>query len=390
MNNTPNIKNASKGDLSSGSSSDLRTEIYENSTNKTPQDPKGWQSPEGHTFQRAKISNDLPKGEIVKVNGQEAFSKAAGLYKGIGSRGEFWQDPKIDGVTGKVPPGKPQTFEYPTYVGPREHMGLSPYPRIGRYDCHPIISPEASYVSDTTVCPDAIHTTWRDLRTQLGRGAGVRTNKFLLEMTLPIFDGVTPWKLNVLCKSTSFPQRQMNTASMWRFGRKYNLRGETNFGDTWTLVFEDDSSLELRKKFDHWFRDIDDSRLQFTGLNVYQNLGNPLARLHTLTTDLYEREETSRFNIGGILNGAATSLLRPEYAPSAPNYQTDIRVYQLDQTGNKVMGYVMQNAFVSDIGSVEYADDKQNELVSFPVTFTYSEFLPLKGNVLDGQIRIFD
>lgn len=182
----------------------------------------------------------------------------------------------------------------------------------------------------------------------------------------------------------------MNTASMWRFGRKYNLRGETNFGDTWTLVFEDDSSLELRKKFDHWFRDIDDSRLQFTGLNVYQNLGNPLARLHTLATDLYEREETSRFNIGGILNGAATSLLRPEYAPSAPNYQTDIRVYQLDQTGNKVMGYVMQNAFVSDIGSVEYADDKQNELVSFPVTFTYSEFLPLKGNVLDGQIRIFD
>ena len=53
------------------------------------------------------------------------------------------------------------------------------------------------------------------------------------------------------------------------------------------------------------------------------------------------------------------------------------------------MGYVMQNAFVSDIGAVDYGDDKQNELVTYPVTFTYSEFLPLADKTLDPKVRVF-
>ena len=50
---------------------------------------------------------------------------------------------------------------------------------------------------------------------------------------------------------------------------------------------------------------------------------------------------------------------------------------------------VMQNAFVSDIGAVDYGDDKQNELVTYPVTFTYSEFLPLTDKTLDPKVRVF-
>ena len=95
---------------------------------------------------------------------------------------------------------------------------------------------------------------------------------------------------------------------MWRFGRKYNLRGETNFNDTWTLTFEDDSALLLRKNLDRWFREIDDSRLQHTALNVYRDMGNPQARLLTLQTDLFEREDRAPFSLGNVFEDVKTAL----------------------------------------------------------------------------------
>lgn len=383
-------KNVATGEVTTASSVPLKTEVYENHYKIIPDEPKGWELENGHHFSRVKVDRAFETPPLTKVNGVDAFSQAQSLYKGIGRLGEFWVDPKVNPETGKVPKGQFVPFDYPTYRGPREQHGLEPYRSGARYPKHTAISPEAGGIEETRTSTEAIHTTWRDLREQLGRGMGVRTNKFLIEFSLPIADSPTPWKVNILCKATSFPQRQMHTTSMWRFGRKYNLRGETNFGDTWTLTFEDDSELTLRKAFDHWFREIDDTRLQHTGLNVYTGMGDPNVRLETKTWDLFEREERGRFSLGDFFNAAApTTLIRPEYTPSAPNYQTDIRVYQLDQNGNKVMGYVMQNAFVSDIGAVEYGDEKQNELVTFPVTFTFSEFLPLKGDMLDGSIRIF-
>lgn len=381
--------NLATGEKSTGSPIDLKQEVYENQNHVTPVDPRGWQSPEGHEFQRVKVDRNFYSNKLTKVNGVDAFSKASSLYKGTGSLGDFWVDPKTDPLTGKVPPGPHVDFDYPTYRGPREQIGLTPYSGRGVQGKHPIISPEANGDEQTTVNPESIHTTWRDLRTQLGRGAGVRTNKFLLEFTIPLHGAEHPWKWNVLCKATSFPQRSMHTANMWRFGRKYNLRGETNFNDTWTLTFEDDSSLSLRKNFDRWFREIDDTRLQHTGLNVYANLGNPDARLLTRQVDLFEREDRAPFNLGSVFDDIKTAFLRPEYAPSLPNYQTDVRVYQLDQTGNKVMGYLMQNAFISDIGAVDYGDDKLNELVTYQVTFTFSEFLPLADKTLDERIKVF-
>ena len=53
------------------------------------------------------------------------------------------------------------------------------------------------------------------------------------------------------------------------------------------------------------------------------------------------------------------------------------------------MGYLMQNAFISDIGAVDYGDDKLNELVTYQVTFTFSEFLPLADKTLDERIKVF-
>lgn len=384
--------NLATGSASIGSLIDLHKEAYETSQEfyqgKSKVEPEGWQTPDGHHFSRVEVDKTSYRNPLVKVNGVEAFSVAASLYKGTGRLGEISIDPKVDPTTGKAPPGKRVEFPYPTYTGPREQLGQTPYTGRTRQGKVPKIAPEANGIEDHQVYSGAIHTTWRDLREQLNTGMGLRTNKFLLEFSIPLHGATKPWKWNILCKSFTMPQRSMHTASMWRFGRKYNLRGETNFNDTVTFVFEDDSTMKLRRDFDKWFKEIDDSKLQNHGLDVYKDMGNPVARLQTKTVDLFEREDTEEFSFSGAFFDAKMTLLHPEYTAARPNYQTDIRVYQLDQVGNKVRGYLLQNAFISDIGAIEYGDDKQNELVTFPVTFTYSEFLPLEDSVLDEKIRV--
>lgn len=129
------------------------------------------------------------------------------------------------------------------------------------------------------------HTTIRDLKAKLGEGMGLRTNKYILELDPPrnlndnifrdrehniagtnninkFIDGRT---LNILCNSISFPKRGIGVVSMFRFGRKYNLRSESNFDGTFSLRFVDDSSFSLYKFFHAWINSIDDVGLQNDG-----------------------------------------------------------------------------------------------------------------------------
>lgn len=160
---------------------------------------------------------------------------------------------------------------------------------------------------------------------------GSRRNKFLIELTM---SGVASAKLNVLCKSLSFPQRTIGVTSVWRHGRKLNLRSETEYPDTFDITVLDDNSLTIRKALDSWASRVDDSKLS-----------------------------------GGTSN-AVTS------------YTTDFNIWQLNALGAKVYGYTIFNAFPSTIGEVQYDDSEQNAIVEYPVTFTYSEFTPVTGDGL--------
>ena len=74
--------NLATGEKSTGSPIDLHNETYENHLNVTPQHPEGWQTPEGHEFQRVKVDKNFYSNKLTKVNGVDAFSKASSLYKG--------------------------------------------------------------------------------------------------------------------------------------------------------------------------------------------------------------------------------------------------------------------------------------------------------------------
>ena len=79
--------NLATGEKSTGSPIDLHNETYENHLNVTKQHPEGWQTPEGHEFQRVKVDRNFYSNKLTKVNGVDAFSKASSLYKGTGALG---------------------------------------------------------------------------------------------------------------------------------------------------------------------------------------------------------------------------------------------------------------------------------------------------------------
>ena len=171
-------------------------------------------------------------------------------------------------------------------------------------------------------------------------GAGLRKNRYMLE--IPLSNGES---LNILCQSASLPQRTINTLDVWHKGRKYTMRGETDYGSEYEITIIDNNKMAFRQAFDAWLQKIDDS-----------NKGNA--------------------------SGAS-------FEKSDINYddfplEIDINIWQLDNGGDdngaddqKIYGYKLQNAFPKTIGNVTMDDTDQNTLVEFNVTFAYSEFIPL-------------
>lgn len=228
-----------------------------------------------------------------------------------------------------------------------------------------------------------MNITISDLKKQLGPGLGLRKSKYLLEIPVP---GQNGKKLNVLCRSTSFPERNIGTVDVYNKGRKYKVRAETIFPGTYTISIVDDSKMALRELFDGWLSLVDQTKPRNNGVlgqlfpeakGVMETVSGIIKVANTLKTSF----ETD----GGM------SFLLNAFTPSsrAPIYQTDINIWQLDQTGKKVYGYKLQNAFPVGLGVVELDDSDETTLSEFSVDFAYSEHTPLKsiGNqLLEGVL----
>ena len=97
-------------------------------------------------------------------------------------------------------------------------------------------------------------TTINDLKYNLAGGS--RKNKFLIELTFGSLDSA---KFNCLCTNAQFPGRQIQTVTVSRHGRKYPVRSETDYGNTYEVTVLDDNKLSLRQFFDSWLTYVDDS-----------------------------------------------------------------------------------------------------------------------------------
>lgn len=167
--------------------------------------------------------------------------------------------------------------------------------------------------------------------------AGSRTNKFELTISQSLIDGST---FSVLCKSASFPTRSIQTVDISRYGRKYTLRGETEYSGAFTFTVLEDDSMTMRYAFDRWLYLVDNTRTPGSNTSSY------------------------------------------EFDPDGPNdsYTSDVAIWQLDGAGNKVYGYRLEHAFPTSIGEVQYSQETAATLVEYDVTLAYSEFVPLRNS----------
>lgn len=209
----------------------------------------------------------------------------------------------------------------------------------------------------------AIDFTITDLKKYLGPGLGLRKNKYLIEIPVGVGDGR---QLNILCRSAGLPERNISTTNVFHRGRKYQVRGETDYGGTYEVSIVDDSNMEIRKLFDKWLMNVDHSKPKHIDSSSAS----------------YEVDSPDGFNLTIIDNTIGIT---------SASYQTDINIWQLGNNitkgeHQKVYGYKLQNAFPSQVGIVTLDDGDENTLSEFSITFSFSEFIPIQGVVLGDDI----
>ena len=226
--------------------------------------------------------------------------------------------------------------------------------------------------------------TITDIKKNLGPGLGLRKNKYLLELPVPTVNGET---INILCQSAGLPERNINTTDIWHKGRKYTVRGETDFVGQYEISIVDDSNMQIRQLFDTWLKQIDNSRpdknssllgasFEAISPNLLNEVQAGVQFANQVQNTLQNQQQALDFVIGYLDNNKALATAA---------YQTDINIWQLNNKNtssiddNKVYGYKLQNAFPKSIGIVTLDDTEENTLSQFSVTFAFSEFIPLYG-----------
>lgn len=224
-----------------------------------------------------------------------------------------------------------------------------------------------------------------ELKKHLGPGLGLRKNRYMIELPVPTVNGET---INMLCQSAGLPERNISTADVWHKGRRYTVRGETDFVGEYEISIVDDDSMKIRQLFDTWMKMIDDTRpdknssilgasFEEIKTGLLGNLTSGLAAANRIKGAFNNPRQLVDFAIGQMDQNAQLS---------GASYQTDINIWQMDNPSpglmsdrRKIYGYKLQNAFPKSIGIVTLEDGDENTLSEFSVTFAFSEFIPLYG-----------
>lgn len=223
-----------------------------------------------------------------------------------------------------------------------------------------------------------ITNTIRELKKALGPGLGLRKSKFLLEIPVPTVEGQT---LNILCRSAGLPERNINTVQVWHKGRSYNMRGETDYIGEYEISILDDSDMRIRKMFDTWINQVDNTKPANEGIigaSFEKAMPGFLSEASALVKTANQVKNLIK-NPKQALDWVIGSIAGTNASTSQPTYQTDINIWQLGNTDNKVYGYKLQNAFPKSIGVVTLDDGDENTMSEFSVVFSFSEFIPLQS-----------
>lgn len=245
--------------------------------------------------------------------------------------------------------------------------------------------------------------TVNDLKSSLGERLGVRKNKYLLELFIPVsnYDPAPASKIDILCQSASFPEINNTTLTTYHKGRRFQTRGETDYGSDYVITFIDDDRMSLRRLFQSWMILIDNTTPKshpnllendgFSGWDIFGSINSAGQVWNDIQNTLSSDQMGFDF-VRGLFDSSV--------ARSTPSYMTDFNVWQLagNTTGHngdvdsaKIMGYKIQSAFPKSISAIDYSDEIQNENVRFSVTFGFSEVTPMHSmfhNTVDSIVNI--
>lgn len=157
------------------------------------------------------------------------------------------------------------------------------------------------------------------------KGGGARANRFEVLIAFPAFAGTSEAirKTAFLCSSTQLPGSTLGVIEQPFRGRTLKLAGDRIF-DEWEVTFVNDTDFDIRNSFERWHNFI----------NSY--------------------------------NGNVGSTVPDEY-------MSNVTVYQLDNADNRVKEYNLQLAWPSVVAPIEVAQDSNDQLELFSVTFVYSD-----------------
>jgi len=174
-------------------------------------------------------------------------------------------------------------------------------------------------------------TTISDLKTALNSGA--RSNLFRVSLTGFFSTDTTitaDEDFSYLCKAAQLPGSTLGIIEVpFSAGRRYKAPGDRTFAD-WTTTVINDSNHKIRE-----------------ALEVLQQKYG--------TTDY--NSTTSKTLTGGTQTDFSTIL-----------------VEQLDQTGDTIYSYTLNNCWPQDISTIDLSYDSTDTLEEFTVTWSYDYF----------------
>lgn len=157
------------------------------------------------------------------------------------------------------------------------------------------------------------------------KGGGARPNRFEVIVEFPAFAGGSEEIRSTafLVQSTSMPGSTLGVIEQGFRGRQLKLPGDRVF-DEWEATFLNDTDFALRDAFERWHN----------AMNAYNS------------------------NTG---------------LTAADEYLSVVSVFQLDAQDNRIKEYSLRLAWPSVVGPIELAQDSNDTIETFSVSFQYSD-----------------
>ena len=155
--------------------------------------------------------------------------------------------------------------------------------------------------------------------------AGARPNKYAIVLD-NIAGGPSAETMNILCKATSLPEATIGVIDIFNQGRKLPIAGDKAYSNTWDVTFYNTRELAIRDAMNAWMELIDNAHSHYRA-----------------------KQENSE-------------------------YMRTLYVTQLDGQNKPTAEYTIFNAWPSSISAVDLADESNDTVSEFTVTFTFSDW----------------